>query len=374
MAKKSIQSITSRYLQEFGATLYLLIDQDGTILETNRFTCSLLGRDITGEPYSKVLIDFSNTLLPFDMAREKQGPHLVNVMACSGLPQTFYCMFYNLDQKVLALGSTDFAEQETLRREIIVLNQDLNNLARQLQKNNSELTRLDCLKNQFLGMASHDLRKPLGAVMAYSETLLDELDQALSEEHKKFLTVIMASSEFMRRLIDNFLDVALIESGRFELNLTRTPLAPLIEQALEIVRFAAKKKGIELQIRHDPRVPDLVLDIPKIEQVIVNLVANAIEHSYPDSVVKIETQLKANVGACIFVQDLGTGIPDEELGTLFASYGKGPGRKTAGERSTGLGLVIARKVIEQHSGAISVQSEWGKGSTFMISLPLSMEE
>ncbi len=373
MKREVIQSILSRYLLELGTTLYLLIDGRGIVLETNRFTYNLVGRDIIGRPYSEILIDFTQTLSPFELALQEKGAHLVNVSIATGLPQTFYCHFYSLEETVLVLGSADFSEQETLRREIILLNQELSNLARQLQKSNAELTRLDRLKNQFIGMAAHDLRKPLGVVMAYSEILLDEMNHTLSDEHRQFLKSMMDASVFMRRLIENFLDVSLIESGHFELTLVKTHLFQVVEQALEIVRHVARRKDIEIKVTHDPRIPLLLIDSPKVEQVIVNLVANAIEHSYPGSPVTVRTVLD-DAGARILVEDKGTGIPEEILGELFSIYGRGHGRKTAGERSTGLGLAIARKVIEQHAGFISVQSELGSGSTFTVTLPLPAKE
>lgn len=374
MAEGILESALQGYCREFGTILYLLIDGVGTVRDSNRFTRELVGKEILGEPYRDVLIDFSDTLSPFEMALKDQGPHLVNVMTASGLPETFYCRFQALGEQVLVLGSEDVSEQEALRHEVIVLNQEFSNLARQLQKANSELTRLNQLKNQFLGMAAHDLRKPLGVVMTYSEILLDEMGEHLTEEYRGFLSAIVGAGDFMRQLIDNFLDTALIESGRLQLNPVKTSLPEIVGQALEMVRFSARKKGIEIRVRQDPKIPPLFADAPKMEQVIINLVSNAIEHSYPGSVVEIETGLKSEAFAFIEVRDSGTGIAEEDLRELFSSYGKGRGRKTAGERSIGLGLAIARKLVEQHAGSISVQSKPEKGSTFSVSIPLAARE
>lgn len=156
---------------------------------------------------------------------------------------------------------------------------ELNILTQELQQKNTELTKLNEVKNQFLGMASHDLRRPIGSILTFSEFLLNEAANTLSKEHIDFLTKINTSSAFMKGLVDDFLDVAMIESGKLELDLQPTNLYSLIDNIISLSDYRAKRKQIKIVLNSDENIPVLMLDGPKIEQVVRNLVSNAIDYS-----------------------------------------------------------------------------------------------
>jgi signal transduction histidine kinase len=294
---------------------------------------------------------------------------MLDVATKAGLQQTFYFRFFTHEDQVLCFGAKDVEDEERLRTQVLSLNQELSNLTRDLQKTNAELTRLNELKNQFLGMAAHDLRKPVGLVMAYSDFVLDEVGDALGDEHREFLRTILSSAGSMKRLIDDFLDVAMIESGRFALEIDPTELGPIVERAVAVAGLAAKKKSIELVVDQEGALPSLLIDGPKIEQALGNLLSNAIEHSRSGATVEVRTRRDEEC-VTVSVKDEGDGIAEEDLSRLFQPYERTGSRKTAGERSTGLGLAIAAKIVEEHGGKIEVQSTVGAGSTFRISLPI----
>lgn len=129
---------------------------------------------------------------------------MLTLSTAKGLPETFYFRFFPVADATLALSSLDFTEQSRLRDEVLALNRDLNNLARQLQQANGELRELNELKNQSLGMAAHDLRKPVGLIMTYSEFVLDEASDSLSTEHQGFLRTCMDAAAGMKYLIVPF--------------------------------------------------------------------------------------------------------------------------------------------------------------------------
>jgi signal transduction histidine kinase len=285
------------------------------------------------------------------------------------LPQTFYFRFFTHEDQVLCFGAKDPEDEERLRKEVLSLNQELSNLTRDLQKNNAELARLNELKNQFLGMAAHDLRAPVGVVMACSESVLDEAGDALGDPHREFLSSILSSAHSMRRLIDDFLDVSMIESGRFALEAQPTEIGPIVERAVAVAGLAAKKNHVGIVVNQYGSLPPLLIDGPKIEQALGNLLSNAIEHSQPDGTVEVRTRRDGKV-VTVSVKDQGEGIAEEERGQLFQPYARTRSRKTAGERSTGLGLAIAQRIVEEHGGKIEVESTLGVGSTFCISLPM----
>jgi signal transduction histidine kinase len=259
----------------------------------------------------------------------------------------------------------------TLFDEISLLNNELLTLQRELAKRNVELARLNELKNRFLGMAAHDLRNPLYIIMAFGDILLESA--AAQSPEQEYLQHIVTAGEFMSQIIDDFLSVAIIESGRLRLNLEAVNLPDIVEQVMILVGPKARKKNIEIVITHDPALPTLVADGKKVQQVLINLLSNAIEHSYPASSVALRTR-RADDMAVIAVQDHGVGIAPQDIGRLFDPFEKKKSSKTGGEKSTGLGLTISRQVVTRHGGKIWVESEAGKGSTFFVALPFQPPE
>jgi signal transduction histidine kinase len=257
-----------------------------------------------------------------------------------------------------------------MRKELLALNQELNNLTRRLHKKNAQLQRLNKEKNQFLGMAAHDLRKPIGLVIAYSDLLIVEAAEALNREQTDFLKTISSSCLFMKQLVDDFLDVSAIEAGKFELDLQPIAFDTVLAESLKMIKLTALKKGIELEIRVENNTPRITVDAHKIEQVIINLVSNAIEHSEPAD--RVVISLSFNDRLIFFsVQDSGPGIAPEEVEKLFKPFGNVSTKKTNGEKSTGLGMLISRKIIEAHGGEIRVDSKLGRGTTVQFELPIN---
>lgn len=258
--------------------------------------------------------------------------------------------------------------------EISRLNNELVAMQRELAKKNAELERLNALKNQFLGMAAHDLRNPVHIIMAFSDILLEDAVDVLSAEQAAYVQQIIAASDYMSRLIDDFLSVSVIESGHLVLNLEVVELSDLLAQAVMLVGVKARKKEIEIIVTHDAALPRLIVDGQKIQQVLTNLLANAIEHSYPGSQVALRAHAQADTTIAIEVEDHGVGIAEEDLGRLFDPFTRKPSAKTGGEKSTGLGLTISQQVVKAHGGSITVESQVGQGATFRVVLPLEPRE
>ena len=232
-----------------------------------------------------------------------------------------------------------------------------------------KLVELNELKNKFLGIAAHDLRNPLAAIMSFSEIILEEETGPINEEQREFLDIIHNSSKFMLSLLNDLLDVSMIESGKLELKMEKGSLKNLIIERVNINKTIASKKNIDLKT-DIKEIQDTRFDANRIAQVVDNLISNAIKFSERDS--KIYVTLSADKNkAVISVKDEGPGISKEDQVKLFNEFQKLTARPTAGEKSTGLGLAIVKKIIDAHKGNISVDSELGKGSTFYFTLPLS---
>ncbi|HEV2705815.1 MAG TPA: HAMP domain-containing sensor histidine kinase [Pyrinomonadaceae bacterium] len=252
--------------------------------------------------------------------------------------------------------------------ELARLNNELVTTQRELVKRNVELERLNEIKNQFIGVVAHDLRNPLQVIEGYSQILKNEVLGELSAEQQKVISVIRRNSDFMLKLVTDLLYISKIEAGKLHLELQETDLLTLLEKNVELNRLLAGQKQIDIMVSHEDDIPPLRVDAPKIEQVLNNLISNAVKFSYPQTTVKVHTA-KAEQEVVVAVSDEGQGIPEGEIDRLFIPFESLSVKSTGGEQSTGLGLAIARRIIEGHGGRIWVQSEVGVGSTFSFSLP-----
>ncbi len=366
-----IASAVADYVTTTGPVLMLELDQRQRVIQTNAYARRVLGGTLEGRTLRELVVDF--TPVPDSLVTDAKGKkgHLLSMNTAIGLPETFRFEFFNLPEGWLVLGSLDFDEQARLRSELLGLNAELNDLSRQLHQTNAELRDLNDVKNQFLGMAAHDLRKPVSAITTYTEFVLDEAADALSAEHRKFLQTCLNAATGMKEIIDNFLDVAVIESGKLQLDAELVPVAAILEGALELSRLVAARKNIELLVEASEGEQRVRVDVPKLQQALVNLIGNAIEHSEPGQGVRVSTRLN-EWELVIAVRDDGPGIKDGNKARLFQPFERaGPPTRTAAERNVGLGLAIARQVVQAHRGRLWAESPPGGGATFLIALPIS---
>ena len=255
--------------------------------------------------------------------------------------------------------------------ELSRLNNELIALQRELAKQNVELARLNQEKNYFLGMAAHDLRTPLSVILTYSEFLSQELAPSLTAEHREFLSIIRQSSQFMSGLLDDWLDVSAIEAGQLTLDLQWTDLAALVDHNVARNRILATQRQRQVIYTCAADVPPvLLIDPAKIEQVLNNLISNAIKYSFPATTIDV-TLRRTDDQVVLSVHNLGPGIRAAETNRLFKAFSKASAKSSTGEKSTGLGLAIAHKIVQEHHGQIWVQSEEGLGATFFVALPIT---
>ena len=355
------------YFENDTPVLYFLLSEDGVILSINSYCEGLLGASIIGQNFGGLLVDFQQTFRLKEYVSKNAVHSLLNLNIPNSLPRTYLFTFRRVKDCILVFGRNDADELELLRSELLSANQELNNLTRSLHKKNAQLAHLNAIKNQFLGMAAHDLRKPISVILSYAEFLLDETGDQLDEEHASFLRRIENSAFFMKRLVDDFLDVSAIESGRFQLNLAPVSPADILARSLILARIQAEKKGIALDVIIETGLSELFLDADKIEQAMSNLLGNAIEHSAAGTCISVTLQ-EIDERTCFSVHDRGVGMSQEAMQQLFTPFSKIGAVKTGGEKSTGLGLAITRKIIDAHEGQITAASKEGSGTTFTVFL------
>ena len=246
------------------------------------------------------------------------------------------------------------------------LNTELHDMARALVAKNAELARVNGQLNRVMGVIAHDLRNPLSVVTHYAHFLREDLSAVLGDEQREFLDMIDSSSEFMRQLLDDLLDTARLRAGKLKLERELVDLDTLIRDVSALNQHLAQRKAMELRVKSSANVHAMI-DRGKMRQVLNNLVSNAVKYSAPGTVVEIE--LVADAGAiAIAVRDHGLGIAPEALANLFVEFETSRTHGTAGEKSTGLGLAIARAIVEAHGGRIDVASTLGEGSVFTVTL------
>lgn len=250
-------------------------------------------------------------------------------------------------------------------------NRKLNLIAEELRVKNEELKVLNDQKNQFLGMAAHDLRNPLAVIQGYSGLLEQALEETVDKKYIRMLDNIQSSSSFMIGLISDLLDISVIESGTVSLHISEVDLIQLIQAHLELLRNQAEKKKIEIKFDYEEGIPHLYCDVNKVVQIISNLVTNAIKFSHPQTKIEIGLR-KSNDNIILNVKDYGSGIHPEVKERLFQPFSKGSSSGTAGEKCTGLGLLIVHKIVAGHKGKIWVESRVGEGSNFFVSFPMNV--
>jgi PAS domain S-box-containing protein len=247
---------------------------------------------------------------------------------------------------------------------------DLIHLNRNLELANLELDRANRLKSEFLANTSHELRTPLNAILGFLRLVLDDLCDN-PEERREFLQNAYDSARNLLSLINELLDSAKIEAGKLDLELTEVNVGTVFNQVEKLTRLQAEQKGVRLTFR-SPRTRLLVRADPgKLQQILLNLVINAIKFT-PQGEVRVQARSFPAKGHVRFqVRDTGIGIPPEIQGTLFKKFIQGDGSSTRQYGGTGLGLAICRNLVEFMGGQIWLSSPGpGQGTTASFTLPL----
>ncbi len=240
---------------------------------------------------------------------------------------------------------------------------------RELRERIEELQALNRIKDEFVGMAAHDLRSPLAVVEMYASFLLEDPRDSLTAKDREFLGVIKNQGRFMLNLINDLLDVTRIESGRLDLKVQSGDWVEFVRRNVDLNGVLAARRGVAIDAEVDAAESYVIpFDQNRMEQVLNNLVGNAVKFSPAGSRIVVRVCREGEF-VRTGVIDSGPGIPAEELPALFKPFYRGSAPLPKGERSTGLGLPIARRIVEAHGGEIGVESQAGHGSTFFFTLP-----
>ncbi|MEW6661114.1 MAG: ATP-binding protein [Bacillota bacterium] len=273
-------------------------------------------------------------------------------------------MHQNLERKV---------EERTHQLE--ELNLYLQQKQEELRLMNDRLERAHQVKSEFLAAVSHDLRTPLTAIVAFTEVLRDGFLGEVSPEQDEYLIGIARNSEQLVATINSLLDLSKIEEGKMELHRNFCIPMELADEVVRQMRPLAVRKKIDLQSNVGRDLPRLFVDCSRARQVLINLVGNALKFTPEGGRVNIEATLSPGRDQVIIsVEDTGCGIAEADMGIIFEAYRQGREAEKCEAKGTGLGLALAKRLVELHGGNIWVTSAPGKGSRFSFSLPVSLNE
>jgi signal transduction histidine kinase len=240
---------------------------------------------------------------------------------------------------------------------------------------NSELSRLDRAKDEFLSLASHQLRTPLTSMRGYGTMLLDGDFGNLNKGQMGAVKEIVNSSERLIFLVRDFLDISRLQAGNFRLDRTKTTLAKLLGEDIDRLQMIAAGHGVTLQydMAAASDLPKLNIDREHIGEVMSNLIDNAIFYSPHGGVVTVKLA-RVDDAVEFRVEDHGIGVPRDEQSGLFTKFFRASNARTLRPDGTGIGLFLAKKVVAEHGGEMIFHSVEGKGSTFGFRLPIGRDD
>lgn len=258
---------------------------------------------------------------------------------------------------------------EEVRELNATLQQRISEATKELRTSNAQLQRLDKAKDEFVSMASHQLRTPLTSVKGYISMVIEGDVGKVSDSQKHLLEEAFTSSERMVHLINDFLNVSRLQTGKFLVEKRPVDLAKVVGQELESLATNAKSRNLSFTYRAPKNLPMLNLDEGKMRQVIMNFSDNALYYSHENTKIAVKLALQKN-DIVFTVKDTGIGVPRAEQSQLFTKFYRASNARKQRPDGTGVGLFLAKKVIDAHGGHVVFESSEGKGSTFGFSLPL----
>jgi signal transduction histidine kinase len=251
--------------------------------------------------------------------------------------------------------------------ETATLGAAFNEMAAELEQEESKRDQLDRLKDDFVLTASHELRSPLTSVQGFAELLMLDRDN-LTPKQVETVEIILDNCRHLVRLLNDLLDLARSDAGRLSIAPQPTELAPLIDEAVRTMRAQTEADGQALTEEIEPGLPLVNVEPGRIRQILVNLLTNAHDYSPEGASIRVTARARG-AEVLVSVIDDGPGIPESQLEQIFERFTRGDAGLTQRVGGTGLGLAIARSLVELHGGALAVDSTPGVGSSFSFSLP-----
>lgn len=326
----------------------LLLDENERIQLANRAFVQLFG--VTVDVHGKTVLE---------VLRQHELAKLVEKVAAQKQVLGHELKLGGLSERWLQINAAAIFNGEGKQQGTILVFHDL-----------TRLKQLERTREEFVANVSHELRTPLSLIKGYTETLLDGAKDN-PEVETKFLQTIQRNSERLQFLIEDLLTISELESGRLKMNLQSVRLRSLVDRVLEDFKTQAESRRVELK----NEVPDVTAraDSDRLQQVLGNLIGNAIKYGRNDGHVGVTGHLSNGNSIELCVQDDGPGIPPESLERVFERFYRVDKARSREQGGTGLGLSIVKHIVQSHGGKVWAKSELGKGAAFYFTLPAKQE-
>src|SRR5215472_9327979 len=225
-------------------------------------------------------------------------------------------------------------------------------------------------KSRFLAQMSHELRTPLNAILGFSEVMKSEVfGPHAVPTYKEYAGDIHNSGQHLLNLINEILDLSRIEAGRYELNEEAVLLGDIVEDCHRLLKLRARTRGLVIHEVFEPELPRLWADERAVRQIVLNLLSNAIKFTPQGGEIWLKVGWTASGGQYLTVKDTGPGIPEEEISVVLALFGQGSNAIKSAEQGTGLGLPIARSLVDLHGGTFTLKSKLREGTEVIVTFP-----
>ena len=370
------------------SAIVMILDPEGRIVRFNRSCEKISGyllTDVQNKPaWDLFLGDADKVRVKNIYARLLAGQYPINYestwIARDGTQRviawsdTVLVNRYGTVLNVISTGIdiTESKEVEQKLKEAVAdlarSNWDLDKFSRELKNANDRLRKMDELKSHFISAASHELRTPLTSIKGYVETILGKEAGPINEKQHEFLGYVKESTDRLHRLLNELLDISKIESGQVQMQKELLSLRELLQEELLIFKGQADKKNLTLKLETDVHMKEIYADSDKVRELVANLLSNAIKYTASGGNIRVLARNREN-GLQVDIEDNGIGIRDADLVKVFEPFQHIEKNGFEDTESAGLGLTLAKRIVEAHDGQIWVNSKEGRGSVFSVFLP-----
>ena len=269
-----------------------------------------------------------------------------------------------------AMADGDFSRKIRVESEdeIGILAKTFNDMAKQIETMLEELKKAEKLRREFVANVSHELRTPLTSIRTYAETISDR-HEIPEETEEEFLRVIINESDRMTKIVQDLLELSRFDSGTSVLSIEEFSMERSVRDVYAAIALEAKKRNHELNLELEWKLPDIKGDRARIEQVLMNIISNALKYTPDGGRIDIYSG-SSGANVWVRIEDTGVGIPPEDLERVFDRFYRVDKARTRESGGTGLGLSIAKEIVSMHGGEINIESTPGVGTAITISLPL----
>lgn len=331
----------------------VVVDSNGKVVMINPAAERLLGvsmKDKLGKPISENIKE--EQLLSLTKGSAEKGDSEIELMS----PQ-------NETKKVLRASSAVIENEDGKTIGMVSVLSDI-----------TKQKELDRMKSGFVASVSHELRTPLIAIEKSMSLILGGTTGKVSETQEQLLSIAERNLKRLSVLINDLLDLSKLEAGKMDLKREPSSIEKVIYESVSTLNTWAKTKAINIEVKIGKTLPEVVMDPSRIIQVFNNLIGNSIKFTPHNGAITIEARLRKEKGELeISIEDTGIGISKEDIPKIFDKFYQAGERTTSDMSGTGIGLSIAKEIVELHGGKICVESEKGKGAQFTFTLPLNLE-